>query len=169
MNLRHALLSLLLSSLVAAESLSFFGGSQSVLDDHPKVPGDSPLTYCEAGHENNILVIDHVNLTPNPPLPGKPLVIEATGEFRETVGEGAYVMLQVKYGLIRLVNTKVDMCEQIENVDLHCPMKKGEAVLTKTVDLPREIPPGKYTVLADVYTEDGRRVTCLTAEIQFTT
>ena len=50
-------------------------------------------------------------------------------------------MLQVKYGLIRLVNTKADLCEQVKNVDMECPIKKGKTKITKEVDLPNEIPP----------------------------
>ena len=49
--------------------------------------------------------------------------------------------LQVKYGLIRLVNTKADLCQQIEQVDLKCPVKAGETNLTKSVDIPKEVPP----------------------------
>jgi hypothetical protein len=77
------------------------------------------------------------------------------------------VHLQVKYGLIRILNQEVDLCEQADKVDLECPLKKGEMVLTKTVQLPKEIPPGKYTVLADVYTKDNEKITCLTATVMF--
>ncbi|KAI9774574.1 MAG: Phosphatidylglycerol/phosphatidylinositol transfer protein [Geoglossum simile] len=167
MNLHYALFSVLLASLVTAESLSFFGGNQRILSDELKVPGDSPLNHCYTGFEDDILKIDHVNLIPNPPLPGNPLVIEAQGDFKEDVKKGAYLILQVKYGLIRLVNTRADLCDQIKNVDLKCPLEKGKRLLTKTVDLPKEIPPGKYTVSADVFTRDDRRITCLTAEITF--
>ncbi len=107
-----------------------------------------------------------------------------------------------------MINQKADLCDQIKNVDLECPLKKGETILTKEVDLPKEIPPvclvvlitslwfapswkapgyhdawvykdmnssvlieiiiqGKYTVLADVYTVDDRKITCLQASIQF--
>lgn len=55
--------------------------------------------------------------------------------------EGAYVVLQVKYGLIRLVNTEADLCEQVSNVDLTCPIKKGKTTIVKDVELPKEIPP----------------------------
>jgi hypothetical protein len=30
-----------------------------------------------------------------------------------------------------------------------------------------QIPPGKYTVLADVYTKDNEKITCLTATVWF--
>lgn len=61
--------------------------------------------------------------------------------MKEDVGEGAYVQLQVKYGLIRIVTTKADLCEQVSNVDLECPIKKGVTTITKEVELPKEIPP----------------------------
>lgn len=72
---------------------------------------------------------------------GETLTIEAVGDLLEDVGEGAYVVLQVKYGLIRLVNTEADLCEQVSNVDLSCPIKKGKTTITKDVELPKEIPP----------------------------
>lgn len=59
----------------------------------------------------------------------------------QDIEDGAYVNLQVKYGLIRLINTQADLCEQIKNVELECPIKKGVITVTKSVDLPKEIPP----------------------------
>ena len=49
--------------------------------------------------------------------------------------------LQVKYGLITLINQNADGCDTIKKGDLDCPLEKGEMSLTKDVDLPREIPP----------------------------
>lgn len=72
---------------------------------------------------------------------GKDLVIKATGTVKQDIEKGAYVLLQVKYGLIRLISTKADLCEQIENVDLECPIEKGDLTVTKSVKLPAEIPP----------------------------
>ena len=69
--------------------------------------------------------------------------------------------------MIRLITTTADLCEQVQNVDLECPIEKGEISIVKSVDLPKEIPPGKYTVLADVYTVDNEPITCLTATVVF--
>ncbi|KAH0545189.1 Phosphatidylglycerol/phosphatidylinositol transfer protein, partial [Trichoglossum hirsutum] len=135
--------------------------------DAVPVPGDSPLVYCHPDTKGDILNIVYVNLKPNPPKPGQALDIEAVGELSKDIEQGAYVNLQVKYGLIRLVNTKADLCDQIKNVDMECPLKEGRTLLTKSVNLPKEIPPGKYTVFADVYTKDDEKITCLTAEIYF--
>ena len=160
MKLSLSLITLLLSSFFASEGQSFsFAGKQKALGDGAAVPGDNPLTYCKKDHDDDILVLDHVNLSPNPPtayiqpsrsrIPpkanivnsGSTLSIEAVGTLLEDVEDGAYVILQVKYGLIRLVNTQALLCEQVSNVDLECPIKKGKTTITKDVEIPKEIPP----------------------------
>ena len=98
---------------------------------------------------------------------GEKLSIKASGDFKEQVGEGSKMHLQVKYGLITLINQERDACDTIEQADLKCPLKKGELALTKDVELPKQIPPGKYTVLADVVTKDDKKITCLSATVEF--
>ncbi|KAI7788438.1 hypothetical protein LA080_010771 [Diaporthe eres] len=144
-----------------------FGGNQVTVNEDLKIPGDSPLELCPKAHDEDIITIDKVDLVPNPPKAGQDLVIKASGTVSEPIEEGAYVALQVKYGLIRLISTKADLCEQVKNVDLECPIDAGDLTLTKTVELPKEIPNGKYTVLADVYTKDDKPITCLTATVVF--
>lgn len=63
-----SILTLLLSTLVASNGLSFFGGGQKALGDGETVPGDNPLTYCKKDHDDDLLVLEKVNLSPNPPL-----------------------------------------------------------------------------------------------------
>lgn len=72
---------------------------------------------------------------------GKPLLITASGQVDKTIASGAYVKLVVKYGLIQLLSTTADLCEQLGNVDLSCPLEPGKMTLTKSVDLPSAIPP----------------------------
>jgi hypothetical protein len=68
MKFSTSILALILSTLVASDSLSFFGGGQKALGDGEAVPGDNPLAYCRKDHDDDILVLEKVNLTPNPPL-----------------------------------------------------------------------------------------------------
>lgn len=63
------------------------------------------------------------------------------GTVKEPILEGAYINLQVKYGLIRLVNTKADLCEQTKQADLECPIEKGKLTVVKDVEIPKEVPP----------------------------
>ena len=130
-----------------------------------------------------------MDLDPNPPAAGKTLTVTARGTLSEAVEEGAKVHLQVKYGLITIIKQTADLCDTVTKVDLECPLKKGETTLTKDIDLPKvradhlgpsvtpserptdlcvqEIPPGKYSVIADVYTKDEKKVTCLQATVEF--
>ncbi|KAI0965220.1 phosphatidylinositol transfer protein [Xylaria arbuscula] len=153
-------------NLVSAGS-GWFGSSDVSVNDGEKVPGDSPLQLCESDHGKDVIKIEKVDLLPNPPEAGTPLVIRATGTVYERIEKGAYVKLVVKYGLIRLLSTTADLCEQVENVDLKCPIEKGVLSITKSVDIPKEIPPGTYNVFADVYTTDDNPITCLQATVTF--
>jgi len=150
----------------AAASPSWMPEQVSINQEYA-VPGENPLLYC-GDPADDILKIEKVDLSPNPPLPGKTLSIVASGIFKEKIEEGAKVHITVKYGLITLINQESDLCDVLGNVDLKCPLEKGEMALKKDVDLPAHIPPGKYTVLADVYTKDAEKITCLNAHVQFT-
>jgi len=154
-----------LSSAVVAlawagvNAFSIGSDSQSVVvQDEFDVPGQSPLKFCEADRTNDIITIEEVILAPNPPqayvqpvvsrrplanaaLSGANLTIKATGFVKETIVDGAYVQLQVKYGYIKLLDTTADLCEQIKNVDLDCPIEKGKISIVKDIELPKEIPP----------------------------
>lgn len=66
-----------------------------------------------------------------------------------------------------MISTTADLCKEIKNVDLECPIEKGDIAIVKSIDLPKEIPPGKYTVNADVYSKDDEHITCLTATVVF--
>ena len=98
---------------------------------------------------------------------GSKLKINASGTFAKDVEAGAKVFIQVKYNLITLIRQEADLCDQIGNVDLSCPLKKGPMNITKDVDLPSQVPKGKYTVLADVSTNDSQTITCLESVVFF--
>ncbi|KAJ5081769.1 hypothetical protein NUU61_010033 [Penicillium alfredii] len=157
---------ILAAPLTTAASFSFFDPSQTPLKVDPvqdfPVEGNNPLLYC-ANPANHLLQIESVNLSPNP-RNRQTLTIKAQGTFLDRIEKGATVSLEVKWGIITLLKQTVDLCDQISNVDLKCPLEKGQMTLTKQVDLPKNIPPGKYSVLADVYTKDQRQVTCLRAD-----
>ncbi len=133
------------SSLAGSSSLPFFGNTQVVIGTDVEVPGENPLVYCQDSQAGDILAIENVDLEPNPPVKyklhtavarftdgkltmtsrGETLSIIATGTFKEQIEEGAYILLRVNYGYIKLVNTKADLCEQIKNVNMTCPIDKG--------------------------------------------
>ncbi|KAF2111090.1 ML domain-containing protein [Lophiotrema nucula] len=166
MKLATVLIPAAFAASVVAEPVPGWIPSQVTISEDHKVPGDNPLYFC-ADPKDYIVEIDKVDLSPNPPEAGKKLKITAKGTVSETIEEGSKIHLQVKYGLITLINQEADLCETIGKADLECPLDKGDMELTKEVDLPKEIPPGTYTVLADAYTKDGDKITCLNAKVAF--
>ncbi|KAF9094884.1 Phosphatidylglycerol/phosphatidylinositol transfer protein [Mortierella sp. GBA35] len=127
----------------------------------------APATIEECGPETDLLKIEYVNLNPNPPLKGEVLSIDAKGHLSEDVVEGAKIFLIVKVGLIKLLTKELDFCEESVKIDKPCPLKAGEQYLKHDVELPKEIPPGKYFVNVKVRNPDDKQVTCLNARAQF--
>ncbi len=108
-----------------------------------------------------------VELSPNPPQRGVNLTVEAVGHLSQLVEEGAYVDVDVRYGYIKLISQTYDLCSEVGEVDLECPLQKGEYKLSKTVEIPDQVPPGKYTVYARAYTKDDDFIACITATVVF--
>jgi len=152
---------------VSGASLNFWGqsplGRPSLPPRGGPVPGESPFMYC-GERKDDILRLDYVDISPNPPQPGGTLKITASGVTSEAIVEGAYVSLDVRYGYVKLLQKQVDLCENAGEINLSCPLEQGGLSVMKEVDLPKAIPPGKYTVVADVYTVDHRPITCFWAE-----
>lgn len=156
---------LLLPALVSAIPAGF-SLAHSSSDLQTFIPGDSPIDTCTSpAPDTDLIVIQNLEISPNPPERGQNLTISATGLVKEDITAGAYVEVEVKYGLIRLLRQTLDLCEQTEKVDLACPIKEGQITLERVVELPKQIPPGRYTVNAKVFTEDDREVTCLVARV----
>lgn len=61
--------------------------------------------------------------------------------LNDAIAKGAVVDIIVKYGLITLIKQTMDLCEQVDKVDLKCPIDQGKIILHKSVDLPSVIPP----------------------------
>lgn len=134
-------------------------------DERP-IPGDSPIVQCDVT-EPQILNLQSVILEPNPPVKGANLTIIAKGYLSKTVEDGAYVEVDVRYGFIKLIHQTFDICEEITKVDMECPIEEGQQLIMKEVEIPSEVPPGKYTVNARAYTKDDEFITCLSGYVEF--
>lgn len=167
----------LLNLLVVINGLSIPFIDHSVVDvfkalplppgkDERPVPGDSPIIQCDVS-EAQILNLQSVIIEPNPPARGENLTIIAKGFLAQDIEEGAYVDVDVKYGFIKLIHQTFDLCEEIKKVDMECPLKAGQQIIIKQVEVPDEVPPGKYSVNARAYTVEDEFITCLSATVEF--
>ena len=109
--------------------------------DSAKIPGKSPVELCSLSPSDDLVDIKYINLTPNPPMAGENLTIDAEANLKTTIEEGAYANFEVKYGFIKLLTGRADLCEKAAEVDLECPIKEGKVKVQKLVELPSQIPP----------------------------
>ena len=109
--------------------------------DSTKIPGKSPVELCSLSPDDDLVDIKYINIAPNPPEAGQNLTIDAMAYLKTTIDEGAYANFEVKYGFIKLLSGTADLCEKAAEVDLQCPIEKGEVRLHKVVGLPSQIPP----------------------------
>ncbi|CAO3626275.1 unnamed protein product [Mucor hiemalis] len=133
--------------------------------------GKSNVNFVYCGTESDIFQFDgEIKVTPELVTPGAEVTIEAQGTLSEDVDEGTYADVVVKLGLIKLIHRRFDLCEELRNDknELQCPLKKGKVVIKQTVKLPKEIPPGKFSVQAVVYNAEDSDVTCLNVVADFT-
>ncbi|GAB5590430.1 hypothetical protein Unana1_05330 [Umbelopsis nana] len=155
------LLALLLLCGFLGLSVSVFNGEQIPVNDPFLLDIPDNLKLC--GDDNDILIVKDISIVPNPPRKGEDMHVDFKGYLKEEVGEGAKIDVIVKYGAVRVF----DLCEQAPQVDKKCPIEQGDFTANKTVQLPKDIPPGKYTVQAHITTEDERQITCITGSMVF--
>lgn len=160
-------------SLLSAVSVSGWRlGAPTVANQHRlgtvnyHVPGESPLEYCD-DPSDNLLLIEKVSLDPNPPQPGKPLIITGSGYLNTTLTEGAEVHIVAKYRMIILYQDTVGICEHADEIDKQCPLEPQRISFNKTVDIPDAILPGSYHIMANAYTADSETLTCLVADLVY--
>ncbi|KAG5919211.1 hypothetical protein E4U61_001052 [Claviceps capensis] len=143
-------------------------------NENLKIPGHSTIEYCPGKKSAGFFDFERMDFAPNPPVAGQALIVKFRGYTRRNIEKKAFFNLNVKYGLIRLLGLQGNLCSQISAIDLKCPLRAGTMLsITKTITLPKKIPPGNYTVTADVfsfrlihYVQVVERIACLTTTIK---
>ncbi|CAI6014497.1 hypothetical protein V2G26_019452 [Clonostachys chloroleuca] len=159
-------------SALAAPGLSASIGVSKLHDFMPatgslKVPGESPAEFCHVDRDGDLVQVQLLSTDPNPVKAGKQVSVKATLDIKRAVTKGSYVKVVIKYGLIQLISTTADLCEQVSNAGIKCPIEAGKHQISFQADMPSIIPPGTYNVFADAYGEDDEHLTCMRATVNF--
>ncbi|KAJ4413585.1 Phosphatidylglycerol/phosphatidylinositol transfer protein [Gnomoniopsis sp. IMI 355080] len=126
-----------------------------------KVPGDNFLTLCDGDHTGDIVSIDNLDLSPNPPARGQNLTVDAAGTIKSEVNAGTKVSVRVKLGPTTVYRKKFDLCKEFEKVGGSCPISSGTPRVVKTFKIPKQVPKGRYSAHVNVVAADGSPITCL--------
>lgn len=109
-------------------------------------------TYVDAGMPEYPFQLRSITVSPDPPEPGKDLEYTIRGQLAAPLAEGAYVDVQVRLGLVKLLTRRLDLCEELRRLGVKTPMPAGDFELVRKVALPREIPQAKFKISANGYT-----------------
>ncbi|KAI8822586.1 ML domain-containing protein [Fimicolochytrium jonesii] len=164
-------LTLLFGAVASIASAASIPNSQYILQLQQPLTDNNALLGPSDGIENcgddsDVFHIKSVELTPNPPKRGQPLNIRVRGTLDEAIDAGAYADAIVKLGIIKLVDTRLNLCDETAKIDHPCPIEKGPVDIEHTVDIPNEIPPGRYTILIDATNFDDAHLACIKATFQ---
>ncbi|KAJ7024491.1 putative vacuole protein [Mycena alexandri] len=126
-------------------------------------------SWSDCGLPTDAILLKSIEVSPDPPAPGKNLTITVKGTANQRIEDGAYVNVVVKLGLVKLLQKNFDVCEEARNANasVTCPVEKGDYEVVQTVPLPREIPPAKFTVQVRGFTADNDDMVCLDIRANF--
>ncbi|KAL7413758.1 ML domain-containing protein [Mrakia frigida] len=161
---------LLASALPQAEKRSS-GGAQTTLSSSASSlfsPGGS-WSSEDCGEEGDAVILESIDISPDPPIPGQNLTVTVKGVVVSPITDGSYADVLVKFGLIKLIQRRFDLCELASenNATVQCPVLPGPLTITETVELPKEIPPGKYNVQIRAFTAEDDDMLCENLRVDF--
>ncbi|KAG1447802.1 hypothetical protein G6F56_009144 [Rhizopus delemar] len=72
---------------------------------------------------------ESLEVAPELIVPGGQLNISAIGILTQPIQEGAYADAVIKFGLVKLVQNKLNICKDLtwrkDNMEVQCPVEKG--------------------------------------------
>lgn len=60
------------------------------------------------------------------------------------------------------------MCSENADLEIKCPVEPGDYTIIQTVELPKEIPPAKFAINVNAYTNEDIDMLCLRLTVDFT-
>lgn len=147
----------------------------SILPLHGKIPGGSPLEYCNVSHATDLYQIDRIELYPNPLHIDDVFQVHLYGTFLKNITDNATLAYTARYGnSSEFESGTLDWCkgfiDSIDQPDPHrqhdCPPEKGFGLIMMSSWVwPMFIVPGPYHFEFDARTKEGERIYCLQANI----
>jgi ML domain len=130
-------------------------------------PHDS---WTDCGEADDLLKLNSLRISPDPPVRGQPLTIAFEGDLAQPIEGSEVVTIQVKYGIIKIVDMTTSLCDELAKVEdiPQCPFAPGPWAFNHTETLPADIPPGRYTLTIEAYSKKFRKgIFCISGTFRF--
>jgi V-type H+-transporting ATPase proteolipid subunit len=161
-------LSVGLSGLAAGMAIGIVG------DAGVRATAQQPILGLAVAQTNDIwkscgTSADHVKnlkitISPDPPVKGKDVTINASGDLDETVSSGD-VHLTLSYIGIPIIDSHYDLCELIAKVNGTCPIK-GQLKMGMTENIPSWVPSGEYKAHVTATEQNKQEMLCVDVDLK---
>ncbi|EGC29960.1 hypothetical protein DICPUDRAFT_158384 [Dictyostelium purpureum] len=114
--------------------------------------------YC-SDNNNALFDIQTLTATPNPPIIGKPVVVNLNGNLESdvTAGSSTFSLQYYIAGAWRNLPTFTnDVCSIVS-----CPVKAGPFQFNTTINVPIITPPGQYRGSLQLVDQSQQNIACL--------
>ncbi|XP_021279344.1 putative phosphatidylglycerol/phosphatidylinositol transfer protein DDB_G0282179 [Herrania umbratica] len=112
------------------------------------------FSYC--GDETGFVVkVEGVDISPDPVVKGKPATFTISASTGQAIS-GGQAVIDVSYFGIHIHQETHQLCEETS-----CPVPVGQFVLSHNQVLPGFTPPGSYTLMMKLTSEDNLLLTCI--------
>lgn len=121
-----------------------------------------PKGWSSCGQASDQFIVKGVFLTPDPPKRAQFMSVRVVGTLKEALAGGRF-NYTVHFGIIPIVRDSLPLCEALELEPKlpQCPLRAGDWDVTHQVELPPEVPFGKYTIKAAAWDQEGRQLFCV--------
>jgi hypothetical protein len=110
--------------------------------------------------------VNSVVISPDPPIRGKSLSINATFTLKEEV-TGGNVAIKMKWGEFPIYDQTINLCDLIKDVGKECPLPAKTQQIITSVNFPSDTPTGHFIGTAIVTDQNGYEVVCVNLDFKF--
>eukprot|EP01104_Vermistella_antarctica_P020544 TRINITY_DN882_c1_g1_i1.p1 TRINITY_DN882_c1_g1~~TRINITY_DN882_c1_g1_i1.p1 ORF type:complete len:167 (-),score=39.65 TRINITY_DN882_c1_g1_i1:85-519(-) len=108
--------------------------------------------------------IKSIDVNPDPPVAGKEVKFNVTGEMSETVNNGTSTV-QIQYNGVTIYSQTTNLCTEMKEINSKCPIKEGPYSHVDKLSIPKSVLPGDYTAHVTLDDNDGNEITCLNIDV----
>lgn len=136
--------------------------------------------WQDTGLSSDVLQVEDVVVTPDPPKPGDACTIILRGTANAAITNGAFLVITVKLGLVKLLAKRCDLFAELkqgrsdgmdwslESGGVDEPIRPGKVGLVCSLDLPANMPRAKFTVDVRGYNGDEENLFGILFKADFT-
>jgi len=123
----------------------------------------TPIPFTNCGTSTDLLRVDSIDVSPNPPKKGDTVAVSFEGELSAGFSAASWAA-SVKWSIFTK-NYNGDVCAELQKAGHPCPLNAGPQTIVASLDT-GSAPTGTFSVQATAKTSDGKQIMCTQFKFQ---